>query len=801
MRQDPFPAHIRNDGTEQSVSEHCRGAASIAGADLKGVSLNNTGYLAGLLHDLGKYTDEFREYITRASRGEKVVRGSVNHTFSGTRFILEQYRDRAEVLDVLTKDVIAYAVGGHHEPFDCVNRDGSNGFEYRCEKEGIHYSEAVQSFETYCATEEELNFLYEKSQEEISEKIEKIKTILNTEKSVQQQMGELAYYCGILARLVQSAVADGDRLDTAAFMEGRPLRAEGQSTDLSVWERELRYAEEKINALECTSDVNRARKEISDRCRQAAEQQPGIFQLCVPTGSGKTLSALRFALAHAARWGKRRLIFTSPLLSILEQNASVIRGCISDQSLILEHHSNAVEPEDIGDELNPAELYQDNWEARIIITTMVQFLDTCFGEKMSNIRRFHSLCDAVIVIDEIQSLPSNLLTMFSLMMTFLSRICGATLVFCTATQPNWKKLNHPLMQMPRDIVPYEENLWKVFKRTTIIDGGTCTLDEMPSWIEKLMEDTDSMLVICNKKNESEYLYEQCRDRYECFHLSASMCMAHRKKVLDQLREALQNRGGKQILCIATQVIEAGVDISFGRVVRALAGLDNVAQAAGRCNRNGEYHTVRKVYTLCLTDENLEKLEEIRMEKAAAWETMRSYAENPQRYHSDLTSREAIADYYETYYREMSDGYQDDAVAGQMYTVYSLMSDNMTFVARSRSSRMHLLNQSFKLAGEYFKVFDDDTIQAVVPYEEGKEVIAGLECEQAEYDPEFRKSLMKQARAYTVTLYPYQLAKLRKEQAVIEVTRAGLHSWYLLDGYYDADTGVTMTPKPGTFLGV
>ena len=578
--------------------------------------------------------------------------------------------------------------------------------------------------------------------------------------------------------------------------------ARGKNLQIHLSGRELHYAEEKINALDCTNDVNRARREISDRCRQEAEQQPGIYQLCVPTGSGKTLSALRFALAHAAKWGKRRLIFTSPLLSILEQNASVIRDYISDQSLILEHHSNAVEPEDIGDELNPAELYQDNWEASIIITTMVQFLDTCFGEKMSNIRRFHSLCDAVIVIDEIQSLPSNLLTMFSLMMTFLSRVCGATIIFCTATQPNWEKLDHPLMQMPRDIVPYEENLWSAFKRTTILDGGTCTLEEMPARIEKLIEGTDSLLVICNKKNESEYLYEQCRDKYECYHLSASMCIAHRKKVLDHLRGALRKHGGKQILCIATQVIEAGVDISFSRVVRLLAGLDNVVQAAGRCNRNGEYHKVCKVYTLCLTNEKLEKLEEIRMAKAAAWETLRSYAGNPKRYRSDLTSREAIADYYEIYYREMSDGYQDDAVAGQSYTVYSLMSDNMALAARSRSGgQPHLLNQSFRLAGEYFKVFDDDTIQAVVPYEGGREIIAGLESEQAGYDPEFQKSLMKQARAYTVTLYPYQLAELRKEKAVIEVDRGGLHSWYLLDGYYDADTGVTMTPKPSAFLGV
>lgn len=358
------------------------------------------------------------------------------------------------------------------------------------------------------------------------------------------------------------------------------------------------------------------------------------------------------------------------------------------------------------------------------------------------------------------------------------------------------------MQMPRDIVPYDESLWSAFKRTTILDGGTCTLEEMPTRIKKLMEGTDSLLVICNKKNESEYLYEQCRDRYACYHLSASMCIAHRKKVLDHLRGALRNHGGKRILCIATQVIEAGVDISFGRVVRLLAGLDNVAQAAGRCNRNGEYHKVCKVYTLCLTNEKLEKLEEIRMAKAAAWETLRSYAGNPQRYRSDLTSREAIADYYEIYYREMPDGYQDDAVAGQSYTVYSLMSDNMALVARSRSGGPpHLLNQSFRLAGECFKVFDEDTIQAVVPYEGGREIIAGLESEQVEYDPEFRKSLMKQARAYTVTLYPYQLAKLRKEKAVIEVNRGGLHSWYLLDGYYDADTGVTMTPKPSAFLGV
>lgn len=193
--------------------------------------------------------------------------------------------------------------------------------------------------------------------------------------------------------------------------------------------------ETKLDQFPQDSPIDRARRAISDQCRQAAQQPGGVFRLNVPTGGGKTLSSLRFALAHARRHRKQRIIFTSPLLSILEQNAAVIRAYIQDDSLILEHHSNLVRTAEDGQKLDERELLTETWESPIILTTLVQLLNTLFSGKTTAIRRFHSLCGSVIVIDEVQTVPSKMLSLFSLAVNFLAEICGATVVLCPPPSP------------------------------------------------------------------------------------------------------------------------------------------------------------------------------------------------------------------------------------------------------------------------------------------------------------------------------------------------------------------------------
>jgi len=291
----------------------------------------------------------------------------------------------------------------------------------------------------------------------------------------------------LLARLLLSAVIEGDRRDTAEFMNGAQFPAKREGDELrEMWGACLERMEKKLLEFPTESPIDWARRAISDQCRKAAEERGGVFRLNVPTGGGKTLSALRYALAHAEKFGKERIIFTSPLLSILEQNAAVIRGYVQDDGLILEHHSNLIRPKD-GEGLDELELLTETWDAPIIITTLVQLLNTLFSGKTTAIRRFHALCNSVIVIDEVQTVPSKMLSLFSLTVNFLTEICGATVVLCSATQPCMERIAHPIHTPIPDLASCDSALWRAFQRTEIQDAGTKLLDEIAGFAREQLE--------------------------------------------------------------------------------------------------------------------------------------------------------------------------------------------------------------------------------------------------------------------------------------------------------------------------
>lgn len=792
MDKDAFPAHIRFEGDSkivQTVEEHNLNVANYARRNLRDVGLASTAYLAGLLHDAGKYTNEFRKYIEDATSGKPVIRGSVNHTFAGVRYIFQEMEAPQDALNMLTKDILAYAIGAHHGQFDCIDENGKNGFDYRCKKDDPVVEEGLQNFKRLCNPQEIQNF-YQQSVQEVSTWLFRIANMIGTEKS-DKNWKTLNYYLGCMARLVQSSVIDGDRRDTAEFMNDFQMT---EWKDVRrIWKSELQFAEDKMAAFDQSSEINKARTKISNLCREAAEKESGLFVLNVPTGAGKTISSLRFALAHALKNNKKRIIFTSPLLSILEQNAKVIRSFINDQKLILEHHSNAVNPQPVGDELNRNELLVETWDAPIIITSLVQLLNTFFEGKTSCIRRFQSLCNSIIVIDEVQTVPTNLLAMFNLMISFLVECCNTTVVLCSATQPAWDLADYPIDIPKENMVPYDQTIWNVFKRTEIIDDGNCKLEELPQLVKQHVSEVKSLLVVCNKKSESEFLYQSLFEEYECYHISASMCMEHRRRVLDKMRRRLVDQNQEPIICISTQVIEAGVDISFERVVRLLAGMDSVVQVAGRCNRNGESKALGEVHTIFCTDENLNKLKEIQQEKNAASKFFYEYHEDTAKFDEDPSSEKSIHSYYQKLYHDMKEGYQEDKLDGTPYTEFSLLSIGI------EQTKNHRLNQAFKLAGQNFKVFDDSTVDVVVPFGEGKDIISDLCSERAKWDIHFVKDCLKKARNYTVTVYPWQLDQLERDHAICKIEKLDTH--YLSDGYYSELTGLTLNPKADTFLEV
>lgn len=752
-----FYAHTRDDKEcdfiqHQTLEDHVKHAASYASDYLSGMGLRDVGFLAGICHDAGKYKMEYQNYLL----SEDKKRGSVNHSFAGCRLLLEKFHgDRVESYEDLTAEILAYAVGAHHGLFDCVSIDHELGFYYRQTKDGIFYEESCRNFLSECLAEEVLRQRFQEAHEELSAVYERLSTVSRRNGGFNKE--EFEFYLGALARLVLSAVIAGDRRDTAEFMEG-VLFADVQKSCTSLWQERLDFMENKLNMKPQETAIEEARMAISEQCRLAAEHEKGIFRLNVPTGSGKTLSALRFALAQAKKWNCKRIIFAAPLLTIIDQNAKAIRDYVGDDSIILEHHSNVVDSLENSDDLKEWELAAERWEEPIIITTMVQLLQTMFSGKTTSIRRFHTLTNAVIVLDEVQSVPNDKLSLFNSMVNFLSTVCGTTFLLCSATQPCFEETKHPMLDCVKDVVPYSSSLWSAFERTVITDAGRMTLADIPDFAVGLLNETDSLLIICNTKKEAEYLFHALEDKAEhVFHLSASMCMAHRKEKLASLEALLKHRHEK-IICVATQVIEAGVDISFNCVIRLAAGLDSIIQSAGRCNRHGESKEPVPVYVIQCADEQLGLLKDIKRGKEATLSLLAQYKKSPKNFSYSLSSDQAIRWYYRKLYTNiMTEGanIQDGniKIGKEVVTLYSLLSDNNKYLDETLQGK-YCLNQAFALAGKSFQVFDESTTDIVVPYGDGKVLIEEL---TQEWQPTvaFMRKWQQRAKLYTISIYEHQ----------------------------------------------
>ena len=784
---DKYPGHILllekgDTRTElvQTAEEHSRQTAAYAKEALLGIGLESSPYLAALLHDVGKFTPAYEEYLRKAVYGEPVQKGSVNHTFAGVWYLLNRFHSKQLTMEAVSCELIAYAIGAHHGLFDLANGTADSGFSHRMAIT-IEERRAMERFVEQCANKEELDTLFQKSAKELAAFFSNIMDLANN------RQDHLCFYLGALARLLLSGVIEGDRRDTTEFMTQKKRQRIFPNRE-KCYRDALFCLEEKLKAFPRHTQIENIRGKISDICRKMAENTGGLYALNVPTGAGKTLASLRYALAHSVIHHKKRIIFVMPLLSIIDQNSKVIKSFVGNSKLVLEHHSNVIREGSDADDLSLQEILMESWDSPIIVTTLVQFLETLFSGKTSSIRRFHSLCNSVIVIDEVHTVPTNMLTLFNLAINFLTECCSATVVLCSATQPLLEKADHPLFRAPQPIVPYDAALWQTLARTKIIDAGAMRLSELPDFIQRQLSQVSSLLVICNKKATATKLYSMLKElkAFKCYHLSASMCMAHRRDIMDKIKDDLNNQMEK-IICISTQVLEAGVDVSFGCVIRFTAGMDSVVQAAGRCNRNGESRTGAPVYVVRCLDEQLTYLREIQSAQNATEELLAEYRQHPERFSKDLASQEAIAYYYRRLYLEMPGHHQDFYVSELKDSLFELLSTNKK--RRTDNSAAYFLQQAFATAGKYFKVFDSDTVDALVPYGAGGEVIAALGSERAARDIEYLMELTKKAKSYTISLFSYQKEALFEKGAIYTV--CGGTFYVLQPDYYDDQTGLTM----------
>ncbi|MCE5186625.1 MAG: CRISPR-associated helicase Cas3' [Planctomycetaceae bacterium] len=737
-------------GDWQELKDHLEGTAKLAQEFASTFGAGELGYIAGLLHDFGKYTRAFQDYLKRSMAGEGVSRGEVIHALQGAKFANEA------ISDSVIADIICNVLATHHGGlFDSIT-DGQRTLIRKIDQSEnkLHYEEARKEFSP-----------------SINEAELKTEIINFCGTGHSKDLNPL-FMLHFLTKAIYSCVVDADRCNSAG-LEINDTRPD--------WVKLIQQLDAYLTSFGEDSDIDRVRKSISEQCREGGGRQQGIYTLSVPTGGGKTLSSLRFALAHARKHNLKRIIYVIPYLSILDQTASKMYEVFTDDSgeLILEHHSNIELPENDDDD-ERHRLLTSRWDSPIVLTTMVQFLETVYSNRASKLRKFHNMSETVLIFDEIQALPIKCVHLFNEVANFLQTFGKTTILLCTATQPHLHKTERPVRLSDNpDIVNITSDKLKVFERVCIEDKTQSVMDhkQIAELVVKQIKQNKSTLVILNTKGDARQVYEQCK-KVECekAFLTTDLCPAHRLSILDRLRKNLKPETRKLTLCVSTQLIEAGVDVSFDCVIRAKAGMDSIIQAAGRCNRNRENAMPQSVFVIDVQDEKLTYLPEIQDGKAV---TARVFRENQD---SNLLSEKVIERFY-YYYFHAQKNKMDFDVQGKQTTIYSLLSDNPlgTVAYRNRNRNIYAgLPCAFQTAAEAFSVIEGAQIGVVVPYGDALKLINKFENY---YIPKDKLRILKQLQKYTVSVYSNWMHRLESVRAIEAID----DTFYLLSpDYYDSE---------------
>jgi CRISPR-associated endonuclease/helicase Cas3 len=516
------------------------------------------GNLCAGWHDLGKFSDEFQTYLHKVGSDshDGEMRGKVDHTSAGAQFAMNALPAPLNVM-------AAYVIAGHHAGL-------LNGID----------SQRASLLSRL--NKDDLPRWRENVPPELLQA-----PSLAVPKISAATKNEAAFQLGFATRMLFSCLVDADFLATESFMS--PERAAERPTatpDFKALDAHLiDYLAQRFKCAEGT--VATARAEVLSACRKKAEGRPGLYELTVPTGGGKTLSSLAFALRHCTENGLDRVIYAIPFTSIIEQTAEVFRGVfdaypLDTDELILEHHSNF----DPDKETTRTRLTSENWDSPLIVTTNVQLFESLFAKKTSRCRKLHRIANSVIILDEAQTLPITLLKPCLQALQLLVEQYGCTVVLCTATQPAIEKRNgfDIGLAAPISIIEDAPALYRNLKRVKVDNAGVLDCDQLSA----LIKGYEQGLAIVNTRRHAATLYQALNERTGgegCYHLSAAMTPEHRSQKLAQIRQRLKDDQPCRV--VSTQLIEAGVDVDFPVVWRALAGLDSVAQAAGRCNREGK----------------------------------------------------------------------------------------------------------------------------------------------------------------------------------------------------------------------
>lgn len=700
--------------------------------------------LAGRWHDLGKYRPRFQRYIRLASGFEvdahiKGEAGKAPHSTAGAMLATDRFGAAGRVL--------AYLIAGHHAGL----ADWFGGLDVRLSNAD--------------------------SRDELNEALAE-----NPPAELLDTGGfkpDLRIIPGgkngfaLWVRMLFSALVDADFLDTERYMDPDKFAQRNCWPALAELEPRFDAHMAQLATLALPTAVNAIRADILRQCREKAALTPGLFSLTVPTGGGKTLSAMAFALAHAQVHGKRRVIHVIPYTSIIEQTADVFRSIFGE--VVIEHHSNAEsEP---GQENHASRLACENWDAPVIVTTNVQFFESLFAARTSRCRKLHNLVDSVVILDEAQLLPPEFLQPMLDVLNLLTQHYGVTVVLSTATQPALStrayfdaRQNLRGLDNVREIISDPDALYHSLERVRVLlPADWHTPIESPQLASELAAH-DSVLAIVNTRNDARALWEQMQKiDAGTLHLSALMCGAHRSLVIADIKARL--KAGIPTRVVSTQLIEAGVDVDFPVVFRALAGLDSIAQAAGRCNREGHLAAKGKVVIFVPPKPAPPGL--LRRGEDACRSVLYGDTEQP-------LALECFARYFERLYHACEldkKGICDDL----------FMADN------ALDGRELAVN--FRTAAEKFKLIsDEDSMPIVVRYQG----VNGQDDSINKWLATLRKDgperwLMRKLQRYTVNLHRIQAMQLLR-QGDIEEIMPGLFA-QVSDWLYDTTLGLNPEGTP------
>ena len=709
-----YLAHISEDGREETIQAHLQATASLAGQFAAQFDAEQQGRLAGLSHDIGKYSQPFQQRL----RGDA---SRVDHSTAGAVECWKRQQPFA-----------ALAVAGHHGGLpEGGSRTDTADQATLCGR----LNRAIQGkLPDYTAWETEMKLPPAAIPPYLLER---------------KNAGQNRIF---FTRMLYSCLVDADFLATEAFMSGQerqrqPISMEELERRLNAYTAPWFPAKGELNTLRCT---------ILEQCRRGADQPRGLYTLTVPTGGGKTVSSLAFALAHARKQGMERVVYVIPYTSIIEQNARVFREILGEEA-VLEHHSGVLY--DLTQEAAPETIRlaqaTENWDMPVVVTTAVQFFESLFSDRSSKCRKLHNLARSVIIFDEAQMLPVPMLRPCVYGISQLVAHFGATAVLCTATQPALTPLFREFLPElhPKELCPPAVFASDVFKRVRFRKAGK------KSWEALAAELSGQKQVLCivNSRKGAQEAFRLLEGEGR-FHLSTLMYPAHREQILQEIRRRLKENLPCRV--VSTSLIEAGVDVDFPRVYREEAGLDSILQAAGRCNREGKRNPEDSIVTVFQAETPPPKLFSIPIH--AGRDTMEKF--------EDISSREAVSHYF---------------------------ADLLDLKGREAQDQQHIMElidqefYPFRQVAEAFRMIDSHARTVYIPLEAGAELTAKVRS------GERSRGLFRRLGRYGVSVYQQQFDTL---DALGSLEKLEDGSAILLDvGLYDRWMGLSPDTDSGKAL--